>query len=397
MQITSKDIERILLLLFSIGVGLRFSGGTLPFIKPIILIVTVVLLYFFYKVSSVNSLKNERPNYSISLILFLLYLLFSVTYTYSINYGLSKVLILTLWLVSFTTLSKLIIDNFYHFLLFTFVSLVIVLLLFYNSFGSPLEIMKNVYSFYRLQDEETNPNSYSRFLGFGVLASLFLLSYQKDKKYMVILIIPFIALALSYMFFSGSKGPLLALIFCLFFNYVILNNFSVKKLLIVSVIVFFTISLPSLISSSNLNDFFIQRFINYEGSLEGRNERYLFVINKFNENSVNDLTRLLLGNGSGNFSFAFDGADIRSYPHNIFLEVIYEYGIIGLVFLLNVVISPFVKCVVYSISFKNKILKILLVFWVYTLITSMVSSDLAGNFLLFGFSILLGYVYRLKT
>ena len=392
MQISFRNIENTVLFTFCIGVGLRFSGSTLPFIQPISIVAFAVFLYIIV----MGYLSNKTMS-SINLIpsniamLFVFYLLITLMYTTSLNYGLSKIIILFFWIFSFSIMSSLIFKYFNNFLFFNSISLLVVLILFYYSFGSPLEILKHVYIFFRLKDDETNPNSYSRFLGFGVIAVLLLRPYLKNKNNFLFFA-PILLVAVSYMFLSGSKGPLFALISSvIFYSFLQVKDFTKGGIIAAVVSLGIVFFLTTLNISQGINDFILQRFINYEGSLEGREERYEVVFKSFNKDAVDNLVGLLFGNGSGNFSYVFDHKDIRSYPHNIFLEIVYEYGIIGLILFIIMVIFPFIKGLKLGKPRHNYITKSLLVFWLYTLITSLVSSDISGNFLLFGISILLNY------
>jgi hypothetical protein len=73
--------------------------------------------------------------------------------------------------------------------------------------------------------------------------------------------------------------------------------------------------------------------------------------------------------GLGSFLYLILGEDVTYYPHNIFLEIFFELGIIDL-FLFSIMLFFFFK------FFKPDIINLLCLFF---LISSLVSGDLPGN------------------
>lgn len=63
---------------------------------------------------------------------------------------------------------------------------------------------------------------------------------------------------------------------------------------------------------------------------------WLFVIDRWWEAPV-------LGHGAGSFAVDAHGVDERKFPHNIFLEVLYENGLLGLILLICFVVSAFMR------------------------------------------------------
>lgn len=85
-----------------------------------------------------------------------------------------------------------------------------------------------------------------------------------------------------------------------------------------------------------------------------------------------------IGHGIGSFPIYYENNDDRAYPHNLILELLAEFGIIGLVLFGALVFS----CV-YRMSFsrmrKDPILLCAFLLFLNTLINSMSSGDLADN------------------
>ncbi|KOR11801.1 hypothetical protein AMC75_12480 [Staphylococcus carnosus] len=74
-------------------------------------------------------------------------------------------------------------------------------------------------------------------------------------------------------------------------------------------------------------------------SLNGRFDRYETALHMF-------IDKPIFGNGIGSFSYVYGGVTASEYPHNIFLEVISEMGLIGLIgllFLIVYVIYRYIK------------------------------------------------------
>lgn len=63
----------------------------------------------------------------------------------------------------------------------------------------------------------------------------------------------------------------------------------------------------------------------------GRMELWTFVLNNFSDAPF-------MGHGAGGFAIDYHGIDGRLFPHNLFLEALYEHGVIGLIALAGMVI-----------------------------------------------------------
>ncbi|SHI49933.1 O-antigen ligase family protein [Pseudozobellia thermophila] len=122
--------------------------------------------------------------------------------------------------------------------------------------------------------------------------------------------------------------------------------------------------------------------IGEDKSVLGRIERITFTIDYI----FSSLSTFLFGNGIGSFGIIYSGQDIREYPHNIFLEVLFELGIFFLLLFLVFLFLPF--------FYKRKIVFKLLVF--YFLLNALKSGDLIGLWLLFAFMGLLVFNPKIK-
>ena len=101
----------------------------------------------------------------------------------------------------------------------------------------------------------------------------------------------------------------------------------------------------------------------------------------------------LFGQGTGSFGLSYFGQDIRVYPHNIFLELWAENGIIGVVFFLIMIGYTLGKKIVKLLTIKGRereISKSLLTLGCFMLFNSMLSGDINDNRMLFTFLALNG-------
>ena len=152
--------------------------------------------------------------------------------------------------------------------------------------------------------------------------------------------------------FLGARGPLLAffvflILYFLFklFRLVPIPMFSIKKdifsfrsVMVVNGVVFLLITLTSRFYSSFL--LLLERTIyrtnlilgigkqeaDMGSSVNVRVEQVNLSIDYIFENSSN----FLFGSGIGGFGIIESGTDSRAYPHNVFLELWFELGIVGL-------------------------------------------------------------------
>ena len=151
------------------------------------------------------------------------------------------------------------------------------------------------------------------------------LLYVGEKKVLwkIILIFSFIS-ALIIIFLSGSRGPFgtVAIVLMLLFlrkylEFSVLKKISILLILIASVIYFFN---DIELGSFRALDFSINRSVLERLSL------YEKAFNAISEAP-------LLGNGFSEFQY------INGYPHNIILELVLYFGVVGLLFSYLIIVS----------------------------------------------------------
>jgi O-antigen ligase len=123
-----------------------------------------------------------------------------------------------------------------------------------------------------------------------------------------------------------------------------------------------------------------------------RVSQYQFVI----EHYINEPSKYLHGYGFGSFGQEYFNKDIRSHPHNLFLETLFELGFLGFMVLLTFLFVVFRK---FSKTYwkNDKTYRILCVVLILLFINAMKSSSLDGQRDLFCFvALFLLKTYHLK-
>jgi len=169
------------------------------------------------------------------------------------------------------------------------------------------------------------------------LISIFILN--KNWKYNVFLFL----ICLPTIFVSGSKGPLLAFLIVLIIYLYKISGLRTKflYLIIFLSIIFFVAKLSKSSVWFNSDSYIVERFLSVtpESASEGiKAESRTVVWSVSTKNYLNqDLRHILFGLGVGNASKLFYGNYINSrfYPHNLLLEILFEQGLLFLLFILS--------------------------------------------------------------
>lgn len=242
-------------------------------------------------------------------------------------------------------------------------------------------LYSNEYYGERISILNINPIWYSRHLGMFCIIGLFLgrLSYETYKKafYYSFSILMFI-----YMFKSGSRAPILALMCSIILAYIILQLKKRKvnfKFLIKLAFVVLILFLAVIIIINYLSEDLKLRITSQSRSSKISGFIRIFLaIDSFQLFKNNPL----FGVGLGGFTQSTMGR--FRYPHNIFLELISETGLIGLILFSTIL----VRCFLNSIKLlKNHNMKttgfeftvFLVILSSYTMINAQFSGDIASN------------------
>lgn len=355
---------------------LRYAGSSADAIRPFFGYIFFTALFCFLSIKNLGNIKNTE----ISLFVFILYMFITISWSGSTSYGLSKPLMLILFTFFFIVTQKYFVINFNQVAYFFLISNILFLILFYQTFGNPFEVV--ITSHTRLKDEETNPITFSRYLGFASFFVIYLFFNKRNLLLKISLGVLFL-ISLTYMLLSGSKGPVFAFIIAVVVLSLLLNKNLINKIyILIGLAAAFMYGLNKLLLS-DLSNFIEKRYVENEGSYDAR-------LNLFT-NSLELIERtnifyFLFGFGSGDYAIFSLGRDIRSYPHNLLIEILFEYGILGLLLFIIFIYNSLKGWRKFS---SDKIYSYFLALWVYTGLNSMVSGDIYGNFLFFGMCILL--------
>lgn len=216
---------------------------------------------------------------------------------------------------------------------------------------------------------ESNPIWLSRFLSLGILV-LQAPRFQSRP----LLVYGASGFMLIAALLTGSKTVLFFTI-PIVILYKIVNGSLRKKLamnlVLISGVVIAVVAFLSTINAQAL----IRRFSLESNTIDLRASMYQESFNSFLKSS--DIHHLV-GNGLGTIGNSLGYFYVRVYPHNLFLELLFEFGILGFgLFLAQVVFA----CMLYLSGIKNW------VFFAYIMhvLFSLTSGDLVSNSLMFIF------------
>lgn len=230
-----------------------------------------------------------------------------------------------------------------------------------------------------------NYQGLARLTGAGLILLIFYAFVSAKTKTMKLIFVILI-LAFSFVLLStGSRMPLVALvvvtIYYFFTSFKISNGILYIKKEMKYIIGAIILSMPALIffGSKGFFDTIIFRFevlFRQSGggtSIQGRTER-------FSESLSYLGNKPIFGNGTGSFGYMYTGRDINDYPHNLFLEILSENGLIGLIIFTIILGYAFY---LFKNSIKNNLTFIWLLMSLFFGFNSMVSGDINSNRMLF--------------
>lgn len=184
----------------------------------------------------------------------------------------------------------------------------------------------------RLDVGSLNPIWISRLVFEAVLIAGMILKLGKGKLLFLILA------SFPVVYMSGSKGPIVACLITWFLYSLKFGGGRIKMIMLTGIVLIG--GYMALTGSAGLNEdsYFVQRFLRVvpdASSDEMKEESRMIVwpltIEKIKEGGM---SALLFGNGIGNFPQFYYGypTNDRVYPHNFFLEMIVEEGVLLTVF-----------------------------------------------------------------
>jgi hypothetical protein len=211
-----------------------------------------------------------------------------------------------------------------------------------------------------------NPIWFSRFVSDFMFIIVF---FVFKKKKLTLINLAAIACGCYLIFASGSRGPALSLLLVCFLCSLYWYP-HLKKKLYVFLIMFIIFIAPFI--APIVMDFNIY-------SLTERLEHIRLSSELIRSNAF--------GYGFGSYGLLSLGIDERAYPHNVFIEVFLELGVVGLI--------AFVLLIVYGFTTRQKE-NIFFFLFLMSLLNAQFSGDLASNGYIFLYLLLSILFYRFK-
>ncbi len=247
-----------------------------------------------------------------------------------------------------------------------------------------------------------NPISSARIFSLAFLIVLIAAYYASHRSNKLILYL-FSAYFLVALIVTNTRGPLLSTIAAVFIFSLFLSNMKYKTLaiyfgLFITTIVAAFLFLPDFVTSryEALVAVGTAQQTILGGEVDTVGSRLMMWSMAFS-GAFESVRSFFFGHGTGSFASLFHFSDIRWYPHNIFAEVIYELGVIGLV----IILLHFGQIFRYSRIIWNKtsrfgdlrlIAAIILVITIGAFMASLVSGDLTDNrYLWFQFGLIVAF------
>lgn len=386
--LTKNTIQNIIIFLVSFFIYKKFGGTYFTVIPNLALMILIIIITVFS-----DSYKFIKSNQIIPVLIFLIMLLTSIFWTNAPVYGLTKILNLVITCIFFYIIYTTITKKFKLFFVTNILFSILYLLNLYFEFGSFMSLMQSLDLRFRLGMDmgesisTLHPISITRYLGF-ILLSIFIWFFIKKSNInnlFYFIILPVTIISLIYMFFSGTKAPILALILCII-SFIVLSKLSKR----IYSILFFSFGFLAFLTyinfdvkSTNLltkdqKTYVEYRFFSSNKGLEDRSYQNTRALNAM------DGKNLLFGSGSGDFAYYYNKKDMRDYPHNIFSEILYENG----VFSLSILFYMFLFIMIRLYKTTDYISISYCIYFLYFLFNSMFSGDLISNNLVYGFFIL---------
>jgi O-antigen ligase len=239
-------------------------------------------------------------------------------------------------------------------------------------------------------DFASNYLGLGRLLGLSVLILVSVLLWAGRGLSRSLPVVVLIIFLVSILLIAGGRGPLLATLVPLFIPAMVDvrmagKGFLVRKNLLLMVVIL-ALVLVGFVTIGNQYFGFttIDRlWILLEGGGGGSAQFRVWFFSRALESWW---TSPLAGHGIGDFGSLIHWGDVRVYPHNLFLEVLVELGVIGLVLLLAGVFQAMKRISIMRMR-RDVVLAMVLMLVLNAFLNAQVSGDLPDNrvmFALFG-------------
>ena len=378
-----------LIIVFNILFFKKYGGDFFNIIPTSILVIILLVGSFYYYIRVLKSFYFSSLHGIIYLLFFIMYI--SLFWTNSLHYAIEKIVTFLFTIIIFYLFTPVIYKYFKFYLFISILFYLLYLVDLYLSYGFINELASQMVLNFRLgwdDDDLTlfHPIGIARFISLGLFTLLFTYQLYKRKHFSILFVFLLLfCIGLIYLFFSGTKTPILALVLSVSLYYLVNYFISMyTKIIIILipimlVILFYLLFIFNVGLTHNQKVYIEYRFFNPSAAFKDRAYQNNRALDKI------DASNLILGTGSGNFSYLYNKKDIRDYPHNIFSELLIENGIISALIVLYLLFI-IVKINRYNQSIP---IKYFIIIFYYYYINSLFSGDLISNNILFGFFILI--------
>ncbi len=339
----------------------------------------IVLLFVLYMISGAK--LRTVPWTLISIFAFAVWVALGVMYTRASNYGGGKAFLVASYYGVLGYILYQLVDTTFQLKRFLYGMLtggLFTLAILFYEFGNPISLLTHASRFYRLHfGEQGNPILLARSLGMTILLVTWFIWQSPKKLFQAAWGLPMIMALASYLVLTGSKGPIISLGIGICAAIFLLSRYGIPSLAITAIALLF---LGQSILSVLPSEFVTQRFLQKSGDLSHRLPVYLMTWEAIVGAGPFEF---LIGHGTGDFGYFLFHKDARQYPHNIFFEVMYENGLIGIIlflFCIGIPLRSLYEIKISNFHGKEKPLVALIGgLFVMALINAQVTADLGQN------------------
>jgi len=350
------------------------------------IVVTAVLIKYMKSEIEFNFIK-KYPNIFWSFIFFVAIVSISFLYTRASRSGLEKLLKFSI-LNTGIFLSSLVLfqgkqTNTRSLNIITVIASILGLSLLgvivYNLFKGNI-----VEYFLRFSMLSANPISVARFISIGMIL-IFYRILKEDRPSMNLILWVFLGLLFVSLIGTASRGPLLSVMIGLTIYAYCFSNIDRWKLWLLGLgFILFILLMVLILPEGMTRRFMIIGSPDTSIVFQGKTRQVSTIFNRFYFWQLSlitmfkNLRNFIFGLGIGGFSSLFILKDFRIYPHNMFFEVLVEFGILGFGFFMWHFISSIEIIRKY---FKNNSITSnnLPIPWLIISITIFISSMFSGN------------------
>ncbi len=369
----------------------------IPILNLLFLFTIFTIISFIYNYSFSNNKIRLEQKHVVLFLAFILMLLISLIYTNEMKYGIEKIAKF-IFFNGFLFISGMVVfqeekrvRNFIEFLKYLILIIAIVnvaLLIKYLLSGTLLQHMIVRFTI----TEGNNPINLARVAGLGILLwflSIFQSEGQKHKIIGWFALIPIVVTLLA----TNTRGPILfTILIILGYMFFYLNVSIKKKLFAVAFLVVIGIALMFILPENMLDRFsllFQKGNLNIQQNIwmASSSGRRVIFAKRLLQYLSNHPSIIFIGTGAGGFANLFKDYGIYLYPHNIFLEILFEQGLVGIsifIFSIIILIKDLNLVKFNNEKFKELLLPILFGM-IYFFLNAQVSGDIERNRLLWLF------------